>query len=620
MPVVQLESHLIDCIAAGEVVERPAAAVKELVENALDAHASQITILSRAGGREYIRVIDNGCGMNQQDLVLAVERHTTSKLAHGDITRIHTLGFRGEALPSIGAVSRLHIVTRCSADSHGWEFSVEGGQKGVLKPVATPSGTSISVSDLFFATPARLKFLKSDRYEGQALADSVRRLAIARPDVRFSFSGDYATDFDVAGANCDRPDDVLQRLRILVADDFPENALFFSEVSHSEALKVYGFAGVGTYHRSTGASIYAAVNGRPVRDSMITQAIRRAYWDLLPAGRHPVVVLFLECDPEIVDVNVHPAKMDVRFRDSSRIHHRIGQALKNVLKRSYHQASTHTRERLISTVEKRQPPLEQRESLQRLGHKTASLQFVKPQTASVLNFAPRLSVPEPLICAEPNSQDRFTQIENKEEVFDPVPSACDARESPLGEPCAQVHDAYIIAQNHEGLVLVDQHAAHERLVYERLKRSYAARSLVRQSLLIPEVVELSPQEVNGLLEMALDLQACGLMLERFGDKAVLVQEIPALLVGCSIRDLIRDIVSLLEAEDQTAAVTDRTHAFFAKMACYGSIRSGRRMRLEEMDALLREMESTPFSGQCNHGRPTHITLTWADIERLFQRR
>ncbi|MCJ2100836.1 DNA mismatch repair endonuclease MutL [Methylobacterium sp. E-046] len=648
--VRRLDPVLVDRIAAGEVVERPASAVKELVENAVDAGARSVEVTVEAGGRRLIRVVDDGRGMAPEDLDLAVERHATSKLPGGDLAAIRTLGFRGEALPSIGAVSRLTLVTRTHDAEAGASLTVDAGLKGAVRPAPAQRGTRIEVTELFAATPARLKFLKSDRAENAAIAETLRRLAVAQPNVRFTLRADAGQPLVLpaeAGADAD-----LRRLTAVLGPDFAPNALPVSLAR--EGFAVTGHVGLPTYHRGAAGYIHLVVNGRPVRDRLLLGAVRGAYADTLASDRHPVLGLAIACDPDLVDVNVHPAKTEVRFREPGLVRALVVSAIHDALRRGGARSATTGAARTLDALRPAAPALATHTgaampSLFRptrpdpvaantpsvaapAGYRQPGAWRPAPSGAATAwafdrdaapgfgeaaqaPFAGPAAAHEPL--APPQADSR------------PVPAADAAVDHPLGAARAQIHETYILAQTRDGLVIVDQHAAHERLVYERMKAERAAGGIARQGLLIPDVVEMSPEEADRLVAAAPDLDRLGLSIEAFGPGAVLVREVPAALIGASVRDLVTDILDALEAggdEEGGAAATvggplgRRLDAVLSRMSCHGSIRAGRRLRPEEMNALLREMEATPNSGQCNHGRPTSIELKLSDIERLFGRR
>jgi DNA mismatch repair protein MutL len=597
MAVRRLDPVLIDRIAAGEVIERPAAAAKELVENALDAGATEIRVAIRDGGRGLLRVADNGAGMSAEDLALAVERHATSKLPGGDLFAIETLGFRGEALPSIGAVARLAITSRM-ADQPAHAITVEAGIKGPVRPVAAGPGTVVEVADLFAFTPARLKFLKSDRAEAMAVAEMVRRLALSHPHVRFLFEADGGGRFDYP-AEALTDDARAARLSRIAGRDFLDNALPVEAAR--EGIAISGFAGLPTYHRGTGAMIFLDVNGRPVRDKLLMGAVRGAYADVLPRDRWPVLSLSLACDPRAVDVNVHPAKAEVRFRDPALVRSLVVSALKEAIARSGHRATTTGGQRTLEALR------------QTLATPRAQSSFFTPPPRPAWSFGE--SPQAPFETSRPESMVAPPQARAEE----PAATVPDAARHPLGAARAQLHDTYIVAQTATGLILVDQHAAHERIVYEKLKAERALSGIARQMLLVPAVVELDPAEVERLASAATELETLGLVIEPFGHGAVLVREVPALLKSGALDALIRDVADALAEETGTDALQRRLDHVLATMACHHSVRAGRRMRLEEMDALLREMERTPNAGQCNHGRPTYVELPLSDLEKLFGR-
>jgi DNA mismatch repair protein MutL len=596
MTIRRLDPLLIDRIAAGEVIERPAAVVKELVENALDASAHRIDVVIESGGRELIRVVDDGCGMGREDLELSVERHATSKIPDGDLTAISTLGFRGEALPSIAAVSRLEIRSRAQGAPSAHLLRVEAGVKSALRPCAQPEGTRIEARDLFAGTPARLKFLKSDRAESQAAGDAVRRLALANPTKRFSFASEASASFDWP-ACADDEAGLAARARQVLGREFSENSLAIR--AERDGFRLSGFVGLPTLHKSNALSQYFFVNGRSVRDRLIAGALRAAYADYLPRERHPAVALFLDCDPREVDVNVHPAKAEVRFRDGGLVRGLIVGAIRHALQAALHRAATTGGEGALAAM--------------RVG-----AGFGAPLTgATARAWDWRASPAAPLEFHEPTQ----APFEN----FPPAARSDNAsagRDSaaPLGAARAQVHDAYVIAQTHDGLVIVDQHAAHERIVYERLKRQRAEGGIERQILLSPIVVDLEPDAAALIVANADALGELGLVVEGFGPGAVLLREAPTLLADGDMIALVKDLADDLAAEDGGASLERRLDHRLATIACHNSVRAGRRLRVEEMNALLRDMERTPGAGQCNHGRPTYVELKLADIERLFGRR
>jgi len=615
MPVRHLDPILVDRIAAGEVVERPAAAVKELVENAIDAGASSIEVTVEAGGRRLIRIVDDGQGMTPEDLELAVERHATSKIPDGDLFSISTLGFRGEALPSIGAVARLAITTRTANAETGSMIVVEGGMKHPVRPASAPKGTRVEVTDLFAATPARLKFLKSDRSEAQAVAEIVKRLAIAHPTVRFTLSGEHITSFTYPP---EEPGEhgFLRRLSRVLGSDFHENAMSIGV--EREGVRLTGFASLPTYHRGTSTSIHFVVNGRPVRDKLLLGAVRGAYADVMASDRHPVLAMMIELDPRAVDVNVHPAKTEVRFRDPAFMRGFVVAAIKEAINRFGTRASSTVGTRTLESL-RPQGALPSRPAY---GHHRPSI--IRP-SSGFANWQAPLDPPSyapasGLAEAQASLPDLAIPSADSRATLNEVEPEMEA--APLGAARAQLHGTYIVAQTKDGIVIVDQHAAHERLVYERLKRERASSGIARQLLLIPEVVDLDPVDADRVLAEASMLEGLGLVVEPFGHGALLVREVPSALAGGRIKALVQDVADALAEWGQGAAnpLEERLDAVLSRMSCHGSIRAGRRMRPEEMNALLREMEATPLSGQCNHGRPTYVELKLTDIERLFGRR
>jgi DNA mismatch repair protein MutL len=596
MAIRLLPPVLINRIAAGEVIERPAAAVKELVENAIDAGASRIDIVLMEGGQALISVADNGAGMTQEELALAVERHCTSKLPDDDLSRISALGFRGEALPSIGAVSRMRIVSRPPDAANAWEITVEAGEKRAPLPAAYPPGTRVEVRDLFFATPARLKFLKTPRTERDLAVDMVRRLAMAYPAIAFVVTGDDERVMLRLAAAAESGSAVGRRIRLaaLLGRDFAENSV---EIDAERAgFQLSGLAGLPTLNRALPRDQYLVVNGRPVRDKLLVGAVRGAYQDVLARDRHPIVALFLDGPPAEIDVNVHPAKAEVRFRESALVRGLIVGALRNALAGAGHRASTTVAAAAVAAFR----PGELRPHG---GSFTASSrQFVFPQAS------PSLALAE-------TGNEFLRPIEEAEPAAAPAPS-----EAPLGAARAQLHGTYILAETANGIVLVDQHAAHERLVYEKMKEALAARGVARQTLLLPEVVELDEAAAARLAARAAELAEFGLVLEPFGPGAVVVREVPALLPGVDVSALVRDLADELAEWGDALALKERIETVCGTLACHTSVRARRRLSPVEMDALLRQMEATPNSGQCNHGRPTYVALDLADIERLFGRR
>lgn len=596
-PVIrQLDEAAINRIAAGEVIERPASAIKELVENALDADARRIEIVYADGGKTLLRVTDDGCGIAEVDLPLALSRHATSKIDGSNLLDITSFGFRGEALPSLGAVGRLKIISRARGSDAGAEISVAGGTNSAIKPAALGQGTIVTLRDLFSATPARLKFLRSDRAEATAILDVVKRLAMAEPFVGFTLrdvsgGGEGRVVFRADPEIGDLFDALYRRLAAVLGREFIENALKIE--ASRDGLTLTGYAALPTYSRGAAVAQFLFVNGRPVRDKLLVGALRGAYMDFLSRDRHPVACLFIDCPPHLVDVNVHPAKAEVRFRDPGMLRGLIITALRHALAGAGHRAS--------NTVA------------------TATLGAMQPERLAPrvyqMDLAPRMrSFAEPAQVFEPSARvEAPVYAASAEAVSEPTGT-------PLGAARAQVHENYIIAQTDTGIVIVDQHAAHERLIYERLKRQMAENGVAAQALLIPEIITLSEEEAQLLLAHAAALSQYGLCLEPFGQATIAVRETPAILGTVNAEAMLRDILDELHELGASATLQSRVDALLSRMACHGSIRSGRRMQADEMNALLREMETTPHSGQCNHGRPTYVSLDLNDIERLFGRK
>ncbi|MDR3509227.1 MAG: DNA mismatch repair endonuclease MutL [Caulobacteraceae bacterium] len=634
MTIRRLPPETVNRIAAGEVIERPASAVKELVENAIDAGAQRIEVQTEQGGLTRILVADDGGGLTREELSLAVERHATSKLSPGedgawDLLRIATLGFRGEALPSIGSVARLTLTARAkgSADAHA--LLVEGGAVGVAQPAAFsgPHGARVEVRDLFYATPARLKFMKSERAESMAIAEEVKRQAMAHEAVGFTLELDGRRVLRLppeAAGDVGR----LKRLTAILGAEFEANALLIDQ--SREGVSLSGYAGLPTYSRGNAAHQYLFVNGRPVRDRLLQGALRAAYADFLARDRHPTAALYVELDPEQVDINVHPAKAEVRFRDPALVRGLIVGALRHALAGAGHRAATTTASQALGGFRPggMAPPRPNAAGYSAWGAGGWSPSASTGVLPGLTGVSARVE-PGPYqgdsYEAAPQGFDYGAVAEAaagfmREERPPPEAGAVDATQFPLGAARAQVHETYIVSQTRDGVVIVDQHAAHERLVYERMKAELEAGGVARQALLLPEVVDLDPAEAQRVADKAEDLAALGLIIEPFGPGAILVRETPALLGETDVGGLIRDIADDLAENGAALALAERLQAVCSTMACHGSVRAGRRLSATEMNALLRQMEATPHSGQCNHGRPTYVELKLADIERLFGRR
>ncbi|KEA05404.1 DNA mismatch repair endonuclease MutL [Rhizobium rhizogenes] len=605
MTIKQLSETLINQIAAGEVIERPASAAKELIENALDAGATRIEIATAGGGKALLRVSDNGSGMEQADLELAIKRHCTSKISD-TLDDIRTLGFRGEALPSIGSVARLSIASRRVGSAGGAEIAVAGGKVLHLRPAAANPGTIVEVRDLFFATPARLKFLKTEKAEAAAITEVVKRMAIAFPQVRFVLSGsDRSTlEFPATG------DDRLARMAQVLGKDFKDNAIELD--AEREDVRLTGFAGVPTFNRGNSAHQYAFVNGRPVQDKLILSAIRGAYAETIPSGRYPIAVLSITLDPALLDVNVHPAKSDVRFRDPGLVRGLIVGAIREALAREGDRAATTGADGMLRAF-------------------TSGFQPGWRPSVPSAPWTPEASPSRPY---QPAATNGYGFRERPQAAFDGLTMPTARAEStpfveptqseeparfPLGAARAQLHENYIVAQTDDGLVIVDQHAAHERLVFEEMRKAVHSKRLSSQVLLIPEIVDLPEEDCDRLMVFADELGELGLAIERFGPGAIAVRETPAMLGEVDAQGLIRQLADEIAEWDTASGLAAKLEYVAATMACHGSVRSGRRLRPEEMNALLRQMEATPGSGQCNHGRPTYIELKLSDIERLFGR-
>ncbi|MEE4120382.1 MAG: DNA mismatch repair endonuclease MutL [Paracoccaceae bacterium] len=607
--IAQLDDTVVNRIAAGEVVERPASAVKELVENALDAGARRIGIEIAEGGKRLIRVSDDGHGIPSADLPLALARHATSKIDGADLLDIRSFGFRGEALASLAAVARLTLTSRAEGAAEAAGVRVDGGRGGEVRPAALSRGTVVEVRDLFHATPARLKFLRTDRAEAQAIGDVVRRLAMAEPAVAFTLTdctGEPRVNFRADAETGDLFGALAGRLARIVGADFVDNAVRID--AEREGLRLTGFAALPTFSRGSAVAQYLFVNGRPVRDKLLVGALRAAYADLVSRDRHPAAALFLDCDPQRVDVNVHPAKAEVRFREPGLARGLIVSALRHALAEAGHRTSTTLAGVALGAMQAG-PGGEGPRVYQMDRPGPRALSASRAAQAPEGWQAPVYETPEP---AAPGFADAPSA--RVEPLAEDAPT-----QRPLGAARAQLHETYIVAQTETGMVLVDAHAAHERLVYERLKRQAAERGIAAQALLIPEIVELSDDECARLLAVADDLSRLGLTLEPFGRGAIAVRETPALLGPVDAKALVHDILDEIADMGHTTTLGARLDAVLSRVACHGSVRSGRRMSADEMNALLREMEATPHSGQCNHGRPTWVELRLADIDRLFGR-
>lgn len=626
-----LSSVTINRIAAGEVIERPASVVKELVENAIDAGATEIDVVMHQGGKNLIRVSDNGKGMQPEDLELCIERHATSKLSDDDLFDIRFMGFRGEALPSIGAISRLTITSKHSAEESAWSLSVEGGEKQELMPAARAKGTVVEVRDLFFATPARLKFLKTDRTELLHAQEILERLAMAHPHIHISMSSEQKALLKapaVLDASHNEPS--LTRIAHICGKEFEANAL--EVAAQRENITLRGFTGVPTFNRGNNSHQFLFVNGRPVKDKLLLGTVRAAYQDFLARDRHPVVILFLTVDAHDVDVNVHPAKAEVRFRDAALVRGLIVGTLKRTLAEAGHRASTTFASQALgsfrsgsaSSAATSNISAFPRPSFQRVEQQFAPL-FPGSMPPPETNDASLQEGPESFVSSS-RGLNHLDDVASQHGVSDASTSFesnqhCEAEQDyPLGVARCQIHETYIVAQTKDGMILVDQHAAHERLVYEGMKKALEQRGITSQALLLPEVVELSEREIETILTHQENLKNLGLVLEAFGENAVVVRETPAALGEVDAKSMVRNIADDLAESETALSLHEMLEHVYGTMACHGSIRAGRRLNLHEMNQLLRQMEATPHSGQCNHGRPTYVELPLFEIEKLFGRR
>lgn len=597
----QLSDAAINRIAAGEVVERPASVIKELVENSLDAGATSIDIIYSDGGKKLLRVIDNGTGISCESLTLAVSRHATSKIDGSDLLNINTFGFRGEALPSLGAVGYLKIKSRSFGSEHAAEITVHGGVIGEIKPAALNIGTVVELHDLFYATPARLKFLRSDKSESKAIQDIIKRLAIAESTVNFtlrdvSAGGEGRSIFKFTNDFGDNEKSIKGRLTQVLGSTFAENSIFIN--AERDGVKLLGYAALPTYSRGAAVQQFFFVNGRPIKDKLLIGALRAAYSDLLARDRYPAAALFIECDPKRVDMNVHPTKAEVRFREPGIVRGLIVSGLKHALAECGHRTS--------STV-----GTETLGSFRGVGFSSNVDQRIYQSSNSLISQKKFQNLEENFPGYNAFDQPTNETLNIKDDV--------DLEDFPLGLARAHLHGNYILAQTKDSLILVDSHAAHERIVYEQLKKQMAENTINSQTLLLPEIINLSENDASRLLEISDHLKSLGLSIEPFGGGAIAVRETPAILGEINVENLIKDIVDELNYSNRSEVLKFEIDAVLSRISCHGSVRSGRRLKLEEMNALLREMETTPHSGQCNHGRPTYVELKLSDIERLFGR-
>lgn len=613
MIIRHLPDNLVNQIAAGEVIERPAAAVKELVENAVDAGATRIDIDIREGGKSLISVRDNGKGMEQEDLVACLDRHATSKLKNDDLLAINTLGFRGEAMPSIGAISRMTISTCAQGQDSAWEISIEGGKKSETKPTSHAQGTTVTIKDLFYATPARLKFLKSDQAEYSAVKDTIVRLALAYPHIGFRLVNNGKTALSLPPSNAELFDCRLERMGQIIGKDFADNAMMID--AEREGVKLTGFAGLPTLHRGNAQHQYLFVNGRPVKDKLLGGAMRAGYMDVLARDRHPMAVLFVELTQRDVDVNVHPAKTEVRFKDPAIVRGLIVSALRHAIHANGQQTATTVSQYALGKLQQSRQDAMNAPTAPALPWASSYGGGSASGSASYAQLADRsYSSYEPI----PSARHEYAP----DQQADQHQSEQDLTVYPLGAARAQLHECYIVAQTKNGMTLVDQHAAHERLVYEKFKAQMENGSgcIESQGLLTPEIVELDDSVIGKMLAQAENLKKLGLVIDAFGNGAIAVQAMPVLLLGkANPKQLINDLADEIQEHGDITGLEERINAVLSTMACHGSVRSGRRLTIEEMNALLRQMEQTPVSGQCNHGRPTYVELSLDEVESLFGR-
>lgn len=617
MPLRLLPAHLVNQIAAGEVIERPSAAVKELVENAIDAGASQIDIRIRDGGRSLISVADDGKGMTADELALAIQRHATSKMDDEDLLNIRTMGFRGEALPSIASVAKMKIVSRISGSESAWEIYVDAGETHAPQPSARNQGTIVEITDLFYATPARLKFLKTTRAEAMAITDIVQRLAMANPYVSFSLHNETKRVlFYPKALEKDLQEARLSRLQLVLGKEFAENAMPVQ--TEREGILLSGWVSIPTFHRATGDKQYLFINGRSVRDRLLHGAIRGGYQGWIPEGRHALCALYIDMPYDAVDVNVHPAKTEVRFRDAAGVRALLVGGIRQTITGSGFQTSTTVSHNALDKL--RVDGTTQNETAQLFRHEVQ--EHASPFTTNSQNYAKRPSYSQNAInnMISQNREYAPQDYGQSAQVNEDSVSTQDTPDFPLGLARAQLHENYIIAQTQDSIVIVDQHAAHERLTHQKIEAALVNNGVASQSLLLPEVVNLSANEADKIVERKDELEELGLVVEGFGEDAILVRATPAILGECDIEGLINDLASELLTYDHATSLKSKLSDICATMACHGSIRSGRRLNGEEMNHLLRQMENTPGSGQCSHGRPTWVELKLNDIEKLFGRR
>ncbi|WP_341757108.1 MULTISPECIES: DNA mismatch repair endonuclease MutL [unclassified Candidatus Tisiphia] len=624
MKIKLLSDSTINRIAAGEVIERPASVVKELVENAIDAASTKIDIMLEQAGKNLIVISDNGIGMSEEELNIAVERHTTSKLDELDLLNIHTFGFRGEALPSIGSVSKMLITSKARGADRAYQMQISGGHNKESKPTIHNEGTKIEIRDLFFATPVRLKFLRSDKTEFAASVDVIKKIALAHPKISINLSHDGRNILKVKGQEGNFDKILKQRIIDIVGYDFIENSVHIN--LQRPEISVYGFTSLPTFNRASAEDQFLFVNNRPVKDKLLQIALRVAYQDYLARDRHPVSVLFLQIDPQMVDVNVHPAKTEVRFHDPNTIRGLLVSSIKDALATKSHMVSTNiattalglfrntatTNNSVVKTniVSQKSPSFSNKIYPNNLSVSDNSSTYRAQNLTLPKSTQDSSNVQQPLIKTEP-----YAKVEIAEDY-----AHTDCNNVLLGAARAQLHGTYIISQTADSIVIVDQHAAHERLGYEKIKQMISNNGLIKQRLLIPEIVELPDiKRADLLYNKKTDISKLGLSIEKFGERSIIVSEAPSLLGDINISQLIQDLADNLSDLGENISLIQLIEHVTETYACHYAIRAGRKLSAEEMNELLRQMEKTPFSGQCNHGRPTYIELKLKDIERLFGR-
>lgn len=611
MTIKLLSESTINRIAAGEVIERPASVVKELVENAVDAGSTKIDIILERAGKNLIIISDDGVGMTDKELEIAVERHTTSKLDETDFLNIHTFGFRGEALPSIAAISKMLITSKKRDNQKAFQIKLIGGDEKQITASINNEGTKIEIRDLFFATPARLKFLRTDKTELAATVDVVKKIALAHPEISFSLTHDGKTLLKLKGQNKDAENNLKQRIIDIIGEDFIKNASYID--FKSPDFSIYGYTSIPTYNRASSEDQFLFINNRPVKDKLLQVALRVAYQDYMPRDRYPLCAIFLQIDPQLVDVNVHPAKAEVRFHDPNYVRNLLIDSIKNALSNKSHIASTTIASSAIELF--KNPFVNKEPAISKPLNVNSKPSEYRPATSpTVPKYTPNNSC-QKLIDTLPHA--RIEQEVEQRIQNEPQKSS----QYRLGAAKAQLHTTYVISQTEDSIVITDQHAAHERLGYEKIKNYIKNEELIKQRLLIPEIVELPDEKRADILYENKDkLSKLGLSLEKFGEKSIIVTEIPNILGDINVQKLIQDLADHLAECGEDIALTELIEHVTETYACHYSIRAGRKLSADEMNALLRQMEETPFSGQCNHGRPTYIELKLKDIERLFGRK